>query len=91
MKKYWIKDLTHEQGIHAPTIEIAERLLRKFHELGLTWYGGCSYLEEDKSYFPFEMIDSIYFPKQGTIGSMSSLFRDEWEVITIDQLYDFNN
>lgn len=86
MKKYWIKDLTSKQAIHAPTREIADKLISKFHELGLTWNSGFTYLE--KGLWGVRTSNTIYIPKRGLYSDIS-LNVNEYEILTIDQLHDF--
>lgn len=88
MKKYWIKDLTSKQAIHAPTREIADKLLSKFHELGLTWSSGFTYLEKDL--WGLRTSNTIYIPTKGYYSDIS-LSENEYEILTIEQLHDFNN
>lgn len=88
-KKYWIKDLTEKQCIHAPTREIADKLLSKFHELGLTWSTGFTYLEKDL--WGINTSNTIYIPTKGCYSNALFYSVKDYEVLTIDQLYDFDN
>lgn len=89
MKKYWIKDLTSKQAIHAPSREIADKLISKFHELGLTWSSGFTYLEKDL--WGIHTSNTIYMPARGRYSNTSFYLVNEYEILTIDQLYDFDN
>lgn len=89
MTKYWIKDLKYHQCIHAPTQEVSDKLRNKFQELGLKDIVGKSYLEVDYWYW-FEG-DTVYYPFDGSIASIDYAEMARSEIITIDQLYDFNN
>lgn len=88
-KKHWIKDLKDNQCIHAHTRKIAKKLCKKFHRLGLSWSNGDSYLDDNGWNLSKE--ETVYYPSKGTYG-------DTWcsniagsEVITIDQLHDFDS
>lgn len=87
MKKYWIKDLTDKQVIHAPTEEIAKRLCEKFDKLGLTWSSGRSY----SRYFWWDTHKekTCYRPYKGTFCSLSLATQRGYEILTIEQLIDF--
>lgn len=86
-KKYWIKDLTENQVIHAPTKKIAKKLCKKFHELGLRWNAGDSYLElvNWKNYGE----DTAYNPNLGMYADLPWYMDVGFEVLTIDDLLDF--
>lgn len=89
MKKYWIKDLTDKQAIHAPTEEIAEKLCKKFHELGLKWINGCPYSKTDWDTLKEK---TCYRPNRGaygTYGSIDYYIRESFEILTIGNLLDF--
>lgn len=87
MKKYWIKDLTEKQVIHAPTKEIARKLCNKFHELGLKWADGDSYLNETN--WSRYREENCYNYKTGKHSSKPSYISQRYEILTIDQLLDF--
>lgn len=82
MKKYWIKDLTEKQAIHVPTHETAEKLCERLDELGLKWWDGDSLWKFGEN--------SCYNPKSGELCSKSYCEKEEYEVITIGQLLDFD-
>ena len=87
MKKY-IKDLKENEVILAPTIEIAEKLCKKFDELGLTWCNGCSYTEENywKSYRQY----TVYCPFEGKYSDIDPFASRNASFYTIDNLKDFD-
>lgn len=85
MKKYWIKDLKENQVIHAPTKETARKLCNKFHELGLKWATGRTYLEELN--WDVYKGETCYSPSDGYFSSIC-LYTDP-EILTIEQLLDF--
>lgn len=87
MKKYWIKDLKENQAIHAPTKEIAEKLCNKFHELGLKWVNGASY-SENLNWDVYKR-ETCYFPYNGYVSNIDYYIQSECEILTIDQLLDF--
>lgn len=89
MTKYWIKDLKYNQCIHAPTQEISDRLRNKFHELGLKNIEGKSYLDAD--YWHWFEGDTVYYPNDGAIAPIEYTELENDEILTIDQLHDFNN
>lgn len=89
MKKYWIKDLTKKQCIHAPTQLIADRLFVKFNELGLKDIAGNSYLEVD--HWHWFNRDTVYYPSDGSIASIDYSEMENDEILTIDQLKDFDD
>lgn len=87
MKKYWIKDLTECQVIHAPTRMIDDRLCEKFDMLGLTWCSGHPYsanLHGDKY-----KEETCYLPSKGEYCSLSYYAEQGYEILTIDELLDF--
>lgn len=85
-KKYWIKDLTSNQVINAPTKKIAKKLLKKFRELGLKWRNGEPY-GKVTGWSVFG-VDTCYRPFDGKFGD-TWCYSDQ-EILTIDQLLDFN-
>lgn len=89
MKKYWIKDLTEKQAIHAPTLEIAQRLCKKFHMLGLKWRDGDSYIEDVIWHNHKE--STSYCPSNGLFGSTSWFEENNYEILNIDQILDFDD
>lgn len=87
MKKYWIKDLTEKQVIHAPTADIAKKLCNKFHELGLKWFNGSSYLNITNWNLYEE--GTCYNCKIGKFSDKAKHTIVNAEILTIDQLLDF--
>lgn len=89
MRKYWIKDLTENQVIHAPTEEIAKKLCNKFHELGLQWSGRESY----SKYLLWDVYrgKTCYLPSNGEYYHLDSYTQEGYEILTIDQLLDFQS
>lgn len=87
MKKYWIKDLTENQVIHAPTLEIADKLCKRFNEMGLKWSHGNSYLNTIR--WDRYREDTCYNCKKGLYGYKSYYILQGYEILTIDQLLDF--
>lgn len=87
MKKYWIKDLTKKQVIHAPTEEIAKKICNKFHEMGLQWSSGDSYLNWT-NWSPHEE-ETCYNYKTRQFGCKTHYISKAYEILTIDQLLDF--
>lgn len=87
MEKKWIKDLGENECIHAPTQEIADKICKKFYELGMCWCNGESYLnntnynvnKENTHYYPY---DGCYSDKNYTIECYSKVY-------TINDLLDF--
>lgn len=89
MKKYWIKDLDENQVIHAPTEDIAKKLCKKFDMLGLTWCPGHPYsanLRRDKY-----KEETCYLPSKGEYCSLSYYAEQGYEILTIDELMDFQS
>lgn len=87
MKKYWIKDLTKKQVIHAPTKKIAKKLCKKFDMLGLKWRSGESYsgvLRWDEC-----REETCYSPSEGAFCDLGYSTEHGYEILTIDQLLDF--
>lgn len=89
MKKYWIKDLKHNQCVHAPTQEISDKLRNKFHELGLKDIEGNSHLDVDYWYWFYKY--TVYYPSDGSMASIDYAELENDEILTIDQLHDFDN
>lgn len=87
MKKYWIKDLTDKQVIHAPTEDIAEKLCKKFHELGLKWRMGNSY--SSRTCWHLSRENTCYRPAAGVYGHKVEYNTDRYEILTIGNLLDF--
>lgn len=87
MKKKWIKDLTSKEVIHAPTEEIANKLCKKFDELGLKWIGEKSYLNENRwRYFEKNM---CYRPNTGGYCERDWYKKSGFPIYTIENLLDF--
>lgn len=89
MKKYWIKDLNENQVIHAPTEEIAKKLCNRFNELGLTWEGGDAYTHWSFSEIYTKGGGLCYRPKTGKQCNRDYYLKNRLEILTIDQLLDF--
>lgn len=87
MKKYWIKDLTEWQVIHAPTKEIAKKLCKRFDMLGLQWSSGDPY----SVYFHWDKYkeETCYRPYKGAFCGLSLATQQYYEILTIEQLLDF--
>lgn len=86
-KKYWIKNLTKKQVIHAPTEEIANRLCKKFDMLGLKWntkepYPGNLEWDNYKE-------ETCYSPSSGEYCDRGYYTREGYNILSIDQLLDF--
>jgi hypothetical protein len=64
-----LKDLTYKECIHAKTKQEAIALCKLFHEAGLTWCHGDSYI--DSSEWDDDTLDIYYFPKDGTFSGTS--------------------
>ncbi|MDV3537876.1 hypothetical protein CMU94_01910 [Elizabethkingia anophelis] len=62
MTKKYIKDLSENDVIHAPTLEIAENICKKLHELGYKWNSGADY--SDCKWNEYKE-DTCYCPKTG--------------------------
>ena len=89
MKKYWIKDLNENQVIHAPTKKIAKKLCKKFDILGLIWRSGDPYpgnLRWDEY-----RAETCYLPSKGQLCDLSYFAQEGYEILTIDQLLDFQS
>lgn len=87
MKKYWIKDLTENQVIHAPTKEIDDRLRKKFNMLGIAWCLWRPYSEH--SLWSGYKEETCYLPSKGEYCSLSYYTQEGYEILTIDELLDF--
>jgi|SRR5690625_2651216 len=87
MKKYWIKDLTEKQVIHAPTEDIAKMLCNKFHKLGLKWRSRRSYPEN--LHWDKYKEETCYAPSDGEFCDIDYYTEQGYEILTIDQLLDF--
>lgn len=87
MKKYWIKDLDENQVIHAPTEEIAEKLCEKFNMLGLKWNSWAPY-PRNSSWDEYRA-ETCYSPSDGTYCDLSYSIKEGYEILSIDQLLDF--
>lgn len=87
-KKYWIKDLTKEQVVHVPTLEIAEKICCKLHELRLKWHSGTSYLEDN--FWRINKEETCYNFTTGLQGSRSYYEKNDYEILSIDQILDFD-
>lgn len=88
MKKYWIKDLNENQVIHAPTKKIAKKLCNKFHELDLKWCTGESYSIYSRW---DDRAETCYSPSKGMFCDLSYSTEEGYEILTIDQLLDFQS
>ena len=89
MKKYWIKDLTEKQVIHAPTEEIYKKLCNKLHEMSLQRSDSKSYLGVTNWIWYGE--DTCYDYKTGLVGYKTFYSSKGYEILTIDQLLDFQD
>lgn len=88
MKKKWIKDLNKNEVIHAPTQEIAEKLCKRFDELGLKWFNNSSYLS-DNNWSLFKE-DTCYCPKIGKYFTPGYYEILGCKIYTINDLKDFD-
>lgn len=88
MKKYYIKDLSKNQVIHVPSFGEAEKLGKKFHELGFRWVNGDPYLEDNK--WGNYKEETCYCPATGKYNTKDEYKkRQGCEIISIAQLKDF--
>lgn len=84
---YFIKDLTDNQVINAPTEEIAKKLFKKFSELELKWYDGDPY--EKETYWDSYGKNTCYRPYVGGWCDKLYYLERNYEILTVDQLLDF--
>ena len=87
MKKYWIKDLTVNQVIHAPKKVIAKKLRKKFNMLGLAWCSGHPY--SGYLYWDKYKEETCHLPSKGEYSDLSYYTEHGYEILTIDELLDF--
>lgn len=87
MEKKWIKDLGFNECIHAPTQEISDKLCKKFHELGLKWSSGISYL--DNTQYNVYKENTHYYPYDGSYSDKDYATDCSSAVYTINDLLDF--
>lgn len=86
MKKS-ILELTDNEVIHAPTLEIAEKLCKKFDELGFRWADGDMFVYDINFVYGDEQ---CYNPKDGHSQSLTYYKRKDYTILTIDDLSDFD-
>lgn len=86
-KNKFIIGLKSNEVIYAPTKEIAEKLCKKFKELGLNWADGDDYLEDNK----YDTYDNrtCYRPYIGGYGSVDYYHKNKYTIYSIDDLLDF--
>lgn len=83
-----ILDLTKNEVIHAPTEEIAIQLTKKFHELGLTWSAGTSYLKMRN--WNMYKGETCYKVNKGGYANREYFKLLNCTILTIDQLTEFS-
>lgn len=82
MKKKYIKDLTENEGIHAPTPEIAEKLCKRFDELGINL--GILHWKTYKE-------DIVFFPLEAEYCGTDYAKQQGYIIYTISDLLDFED
>lgn len=87
VKEFWESE--RKLGIHCDTEEKANKLLKKFHELGKKWNTGTSYLEIFNVYHCFQ--EQTVFLNNGLFGSLDNVKRHNTEIIEFDDLEDFKD
>lgn len=65
-----VTDLKHNEGIHCPTKEQANKICMLMHQAGLKWVDNRSYLELSNNWDRYKE-KTCYFPKFGTYGMPS--------------------
>lgn len=85
VKEFWESE--RKLGIHCDTKEKANKLLKKFHELGKKWNSGMSYLKDSDYYTWYQ--EQTVLSNNGLVGSLDHAKRNNIKIIEFDDLEDF--